>query len=634
MKSWFLWAGIVVLAVIAAAAVFAWSWDWSSLKGYAEQKATAETGKKVTIGAFRVDFSLRPLIHAEEVKVENVSWSSQPLVAHFPVIEARVELFSLLFGDPDIVSLTLKSPEAVLEVNEEGAENWSRQNGGEHTSSHKAFRRLSTVGTLRVTDGKLTYENRSGKRRNTLKIASCTVSVKEPGAPLIAQGEGERNGLPLSFRLQGAPTAELNRSDGRYPLEADVEVSEIKGTIEGTIVPTEGLRQWDFQATSRGPDPQLLGLVLGLPVPHLTPYECRAHVVRQDHQWTVEGITGTVGESDVSGSIRADTSGEKKSIQADFHSDTAHMSDIEVFLGATPEEKGEHPKTLFPDKPFSFSLAPDTHSVIKYRAEKVESKTYPVESIDVSVEIEDQQIRIQRLELGIGGGTVSSELTMDTGKDPPSIRLKSEARDVDLRKLLAKKHFAGDFGVMGGRLELHGAGSSVSRFLGASDGRLSIIMSGGQLNSLLLDLMTLDITKLLLSLSDDSPEKTNIRCAVLDAPVESGVVKIRSFVVDTEDTQLAVEGALNLQTEKPDLTISPHPKNPRFFSIRSSVHVSGTLKDPDYSAGGKQLAIKGLEAFALGVIATPLAALVPFIDRGADKSSSCRQLMDAARKGR
>jgi hypothetical protein len=87
-------------------------------------------------------------------------------------------------------------------------------------------------------------------------------------------------------------------------------------------------------------------------------------------------------------------------------------------------------------------------------------------------------------------------------------------------------------------------------------------------------------------------------------------------------------------TEDLDLTINGQPKKFRFFRIKSPIEVGGTLSKPKVGLRPGNTPGQVALATALGVLATPLAAALAFIDPGLAKDADCGALLaEAERQG-
>jgi hypothetical protein len=117
-----------------------------------------------------------------------------------------------------------------------------------------------------------------------------------------------------------------------------------------------------------------------------------------------------------------------------------------------------------------------------------------------------------------------------------------------------------------------------------------------------------------------------------DFAVTNGLMKTRTFVIDTEDATILVDGTINLAKEELNLTINPESKGIRIISLRAPLYVRGTFKKPDVGVDKGVVALKAGAAVALGTVAAPLAALLALINPGPVQDSPCGQLLAQAQK--
>lgn len=91
------------------------------------------------------------------------------------------------------------------------------------------------------------------------------------------------------------------------------------------------------------------------------------------------------------------------------------------------------------------------------------------------------------------------------------------------------------------------------------------------------------------------------------------------------------EGTANFAGEKLDLRLVSKPKGKSLISLRGPIVVGGTFGQPAVRPDVKQISARGVAATALAVVATPLAAVIPFIQVGGGKDQECGQLVQTAR---
>jgi Uncharacterized protein involved in outer membrane biogenesis len=217
-------------------------------------------------------------------------------------------------------------------------------------------------------------------------------------------------------------------------------------------------------------------------------------------------------------------------------------------------------------------------------------------------------------------------VTINARKDTPAAEARMDFKKLELPKLFPKIELTeGSMGLIGGTTTVIGHGKSVGALLASADGNFGLIMSGGEISKLMLDIIGLDgarILKLLIA----GDKNARIRCAVSDFDIKKGIMTSEAFVIDTTETNIIGEGSISLVDETIDLKISPQPKHVSILSLRTPVHISGTFKDPTVYPD-KMLAIRIGSAVLLGIFATPAAALIPLIETGPGEDNNCKALI-------
>ena len=162
--------------------------------------------------------------------------------------------------------------------------------------------------------------------------------------------------------------------------------------------------------------------------------------------------------------------------------------------------------------------------------------------------------------------------------------------------------------------------------LGRGDGQLKLFMTGGDLSAILIDLAGLDLGNALLS-AIGIPRRTDLRCMIADFGLKDGQVDTRTLLLDTTEANVIGSGAINLTDEKIDYKLKTEPKHFNIGSLPAPIIIKGPLKSPSVAPEYKSLALRGAAAAILGVVATPLAALIPTVQLGLGDDNDCVALL-------
>ena len=106
----------------------------------------------------------------------------------------------------------------------------------------------------------------------------------------------------------------------------------------------------------------------------------------------------------------------------------------------------------------------------------------------------------------------------------------------------------------------------------------------------------------------------------------------RTLVMDTEAEKILGEGSVDLANERYALTLSAKSKKASVMALRGPILIDGSFKSPKIHPATGPIAVRVGTSVALGVAATPLAALLPLIDFGGATDADCRALMQDAKE--
>jgi uncharacterized protein involved in outer membrane biogenesis len=161
------------------------------------------------------------------------------------------------------------------------------------------------------------------------------------------------------------------------------------------------------------------------------------------------------------------------------------------------------------------------------------------------------------------------------------------------------------------------------------------VAPGGEIRRAFAELLGIDVTKGLGLLFAKNQDKAEIRCAVADFTAQNGLLTANRVVFDTGPVLATGSGTVNLGTERVDLRIEGHPKEFRLVRLTAPITVKGPILGPPKIgvATGQAIAQGGIAA-VLATFASPLAAILPFVDAGLAKDAACGALIaEAGRKG-
>jgi AsmA family protein len=159
-----------------------------------------------------------------------------------------------------------------------------------------------------------------------------------------------------------------------------------------------------------------------------------------------------------------------------------------------------------------------------------------------------------------------------------------------------------------------------------ANGTVTAVLPHGTVRDSFAELTGIDLGGLGLLLTKNMRE-TGVRCGVASFQAHQGTLTAQTLVVDTDPVLITGDGDVHMDSEGLDLRFRGHPKHMRLLRVRSPILVRGTLTHPSIDLQARNSAAQAAEAVALGVVLTPLAAILAFVDPGLAKDADCAALM-------
>ncbi len=638
--------GLLIALPVATVLFF----DWDALLPVVESMASTRMGRPIHIGHLAVELAQQPRIVLERIAVDNPDgFPAGSTMASVERLAIRVDIMKLFEGTIDLPEIVIDRPVARLEPGKSGRRNW--EGLGAPTPSDATPPQAAAaprIGQLVINDGAVRFKDPRLKADLELKLRTASEPKGKPPRVLV-EGKGSYAGAPTRIAGEAGSLLSLEEAHVRYPVSLRWDVGPTHVKLDGTVddpLHFEGL-QGTLEMT--GPDLAQLYPLTGIPIPPSPPFALNGRVAFADNVVRFHNFHGTLGSSDLGGDLKVDISGVKPRLEGELASQRIVFADLAGFVGGTPgkadapnataerkaaavADKGD-PHSL-PDTPISLEKLNAIDAHVRYRGHRVQADYLPLDELTAELDLKDGRLRMQPLSFGVGAGTIRMMLDIDGRATPMRVDADTEFRNIDLKRVMAQTKVFEGAGTIGGRARLSGSGASVARIVANGDGGLTVVMSGGEISALLIELAGLDVTESLGFATGikRKPENThNIRCMVVDASLKRGVLASNTLVFDTTDTNIIGQASVDFHNEALSARLEPHTKDMSILTFRTPLNVRGTLKHPSITPDPVWTGGRVAASIALGVLFTPLAALIPTIDLGLGKDSDCGALIGEAR---
>jgi uncharacterized protein involved in outer membrane biogenesis len=626
--------GSIVAAAILAVALFLLLFDWDWLRGPIGRYASARAGREVRIeGHLRVHpWSWTPSAEVGGLRIGNPKWVGSGDLAYIREVDLRARLLPLFLGQLDLPLLRLVQPQVDLIRDKDDRANWRF----DPTKSSKPAQ-LPPIQRFVIRDGMVTMKD--ARRDLTLK---GTINAAEnengtgKGFELVGQGVMNRD----AFRLEasGGPLIHVERSRP-YDFKLDVRAGATHVQADGRLLKPFNLGELQAELTASGPNLADLYHLTAIPLPVTPPYSFAAHVDRRGSKFTLTGVRGRVGESDVEGSATLDKPNDRRMVTADLSSRKLVFSDLLAVTGGGPKVKtaAANPVTppgrLLPDAPLYRDRLQSMDAKLNYRAKSVVTAKLPLRRVAFGLTLDQGLLIIDPLSFDFPQGRLAGRVRLDGRKAPAVTDLDMRLTNLALDKMLAAK--AGGQppveGVMMARAQLHGVGDTVHAAAAGANGRMVMVVPHGEIRQAFAELLGINVANGLYLLLSKDPKETPLRCAVADFEVKNGVAQVSNAVFDTGVVRAQGKGVIDLNNETLDLRLEGKTKKPRFLRVWAPITLKGTLLHPKPGVDAAKAAPQIGLAVAIGAVLAPLAAILPFIEPGLAKDADCAALIEEAK---
>lgn len=646
-----IWAASILGTVVVAVAVSLWALDASDLKRYVTLSVRNATGRELIIeGDLQFDWGWISSVAASRIKFANASWSDDPHMFEVGRLEIDLDLWQLLrYWRVELPRVVISDAKLILEKNAEGAANWEfpAARAAADPVVPERRTRFPVIETLVIRESALLFTNRKTGTNFDLELAEAEASGFW-NEPVSLEARGSYQDQPFRLSFLGGSYRDLRSEEAPYPVNIDLRAGSVQARIKGNLTEPLEMKGEDVTLEIQGEDMAELFPLIRVVFPPTPPYRLKGRLRHEGKVWSFSNFVGRVGDSDLSGDIRVDAAPERPFMKADLVSKLLDFDDLAGFIGGAPaagpeetaspeqekiaaERKGS--ERIFPDRPYNLERLSAMDAEVRLRAERILAPKLPIDNLDAKLTLSDGVLRFSPAAFGAANGRIELYTTFDASAPPARVEIDARIRDLDIKRLLSQSAFARkSLGPIGGRIALSGAGNSFRELMATASGNILLVMSGGQISSLLVELAGLDVAEALgVAVRGDKP--VPIRCAVAHLEGKGGQMGVKTFVIDTTDTIVWGEGKIDLRDERFNLVLTPVPKDFSPLSLRSFIRVGGRFKNPSVFPDPLKTGTDSVLAKIFNALVTLLSTPLQPRDLGLGRDIDCEALI-ASVKGK
>jgi len=447
--------------------------------------------------------------------------------------------------------------------------------------------------------------------------------------PLRMRGVGQLNGRAATFAANGDPlvTASHQRAY-RFTFAERSSGSQLTG--RGSL-----RRPFDFSALdttfeATGANLKDLYFLTGVTLVNTGRYHLEGKLARRGTRSTFSDLSATSGQTDMRGRVSVETSSGRPALDVELNSHVLRLADLGARAAGLSSDAGTGKPLLLSNAMIKARSVRHSDALVRYHAERVEVGRVSLHAFAAKMTIDHGIVVVAPLVADVLGGKLWAHVKFDATTDAPVADVDLKLRDLQLGQLGRKGAGAPPIqGLLRARVAVNGHGSSIHQVAATANGTVTAVLPHGTLRASLAELTGVDLRGLGLLMTKSSKE-TPVRCGIASFQAHQGTLTAQRLVLDTDAVLITGSGAIHLDTEAVDLEFRGRPKSLRLIRWRAPVLVRGTLTHPSIAVQASHSVAQTAAAVALGVVLTPLAAVLAFVDPGLAKDADCPALLAAA----
>ncbi len=634
---------IAVVATLIGLVVLAWALLYVTkgrfLKHPFESIAGAMMHREVRIaGDFQFYFDPITLkFVAERMTISNPAWAGKRPFFSARRIDTRIATFPSLFGNRRVTWLALDNGHLDLEWNADHSRNtWTfSEEKGEPLE-------LPTIERAVVRGTRLRYRDPDMQLSADISVDTVKARNTRFANAIRFSGDGTARGTP--FTLSGAllsPNAAV--SSGRNRLELHIAGAATKADITGTLPGATIIEGADLHVDVRGANIADAFSVAGIAVPETRTYRLTSALTKQGDEWRFTGLKGHFGDSDIAGKLIVALTDPRLKLTADLVTRSLSIVDIGPFIGYDPEaavkgkagivKKVDGTPRILPDAPLRIDALRNFDADVHYRVSAIAGKDIPVSNVDLTLDLDDSLLKLSPLTFDMARGHLASDISINARRNPVFTTYDIRLSPTPMGKLLAGfgVEESGTTGTVKARAEMSGSGNTVHDSLANANGRIAVILPRGTMWTRNVQLSELDIGTFIQKMFEhELKDPVEINCGLIAFTVRNGIAAADPILIDTRKNVMLGRGGFSFRNESLDLAFRADGKKFSLFSGQSPVGIQGYFAEPRIDVISPQLLGRAGAGLGLGVIASPIASVLAFVDVGDAKSAACGPVLAGA----
>jgi hypothetical protein len=638
-------AGIAVVTTLVGLLVLAWAILFVTkgrfLRHTFENIVAGQTHRHVKVaGDFQLylnPFNVK--LVAEGLTISNPEWAGKGNFFEASRIDTNLATLTLLFGRRRVNWLDLTGGK--LDLHWDAARERNTWTFGEKTKGKPLelplIRRATVAGT------EVHYADPRMKIAVDVKVQTVEARDTRIASTIHFDGTGTLRGTP--FAMTGSllsPNATVVGGSNKLELHANGLRTRLD--ITGTLPGATEIEDSDLSMQLRGSNMADAFSLLGVTLPETRTYRLTSALTKHGDEWRLTGLKGRFGDSDVAGKLTVRMAEPRLMLLASLDTRVLDIVDAGPFIGYDPERLAAQGAAgvmtrvngaprLLPDAALNVEALRNFDAKVDWHVRTIRAPNLPISNVTLGLTLDNRLLTLSPLNFAMARGTVTSDIAINARRLPVVTDYDIRLSPTPMGVLLAGWGVAeaGTTGTLKARVKLTGIGNTVHDSLSNSSGRIAVIIPKGTFWTRNVQLSELDLGVFVQKMFEKKlKEPVQINCGLIGFTVRNGIGAADPILIDTAGNTITGRGGFSFRNESLDLAFEADSKKFSIFSGQSPVNLNGYFAAPHIDPISGELLTRVGAGLGLGLVASPFAAIIAFVDVGDARAADCGPVLAGA----
>jgi len=384
----------------------------------------------------------------------------------------------------------------------------------------------------------------------------------------------------------------LSHADG-HPRLKDLDLRLTKGKeislhttgVVGKLNTMDGIDiKMDLSATNLA----ALGKPFSQTLPDEGPVKLNARITGHSKDINLKGQID-LARTSIKTDIRTLLGAVRPKVTGTLTTPVLHIGDLGLHPAVQPSQTATQTKQspsgpksrLFSTEPLELGGMKTTDADLKIAIHRIQGTEKLFNDLDTRIKLDNGLLEIKPLKLTYDGGEIVASATVNSRTRPARMSLKIDSNDLKIGTLLKQKDSA-DVplrGFLSTDIDVSSEGKSMAALAANLNGNINLMSENAEVKRHYVELLAKDVLGSVFSSILDQGKMVNIDCGLLITHAERGVVKTKTFLLDSSVAEIRVDGSVDLGKESIQATIYPKQKG-RLWDRDKPIVVSGSLSAP------------------------------------------------------